>query len=141
MIALELKSDLFYILGHSEGRGQRMTKRDYLGHFEQMVLFALIRLGSNAYGVTIRQVIESRTGRTTAIGAVYATLERLEQKGFVSSRWGEPSPERGGRAKRFYSIRAPGQRALREALAATDAMAEGVREALASSMAWGWRHV
>lgn len=112
-----------------------MTKRDYLGSFEQMVLLALIRLGSNAYGVTIRQEIETRTERTTAIGAVYATLERLEQKGYVKSFKGPPTPERGGRAKRFYRIQAPGQRVLSEALAATSAMVTGVEDSLVPAKA------
>jgi PadR family transcriptional regulator, regulatory protein PadR len=76
------------------------------------VLLALVRLRTNAYGMTIRQEIETRTGRNLSIGAVYATLERLEEKGYVSSARGEPAAERGGRAKRLFRIEAAGQDAL-----------------------------
>ena len=89
-----------------------MGKNDSLGEFEQIVLLALLRLQSDVYGVNIWREIGSRTGRDVSIGAVYTTLERLERKGFVSSTIGEPTPERGGRAKRYYKIEAPGQRAL-----------------------------
>jgi len=89
-----------------------MAKGDYLGEFEQIVLLALLRLRDNAYGMTIRREILKRTGREVSIGAVYATLDRLEQKGYVSSRQGEATPERGGRAKRYFRIEAPGRRAL-----------------------------
>jgi DNA-binding PadR family transcriptional regulator len=86
-----------------------------LGEFEQAVLLSIIRLRSNAYGVPIRQELTERIGREVSFGAVYTALERLEAKGFVSSRMGDPTPERGGRAKRFYRIEAPGERALEEA--------------------------
>lgn len=89
-----------------------VRKPEHLGEFEQLVLWALVRLRDNAYGMTIRQELEERAGRTVAIGAVYTTLERLEEKGLVSSRKGEATPERGGRAKRYYRIEAPGLRAL-----------------------------
>jgi len=88
-----------------------MPKGTYLGEFEQLVLLALLRLGDEAYGVTIRREIAERTGRDVSIGAIYATLDRLEQKGFVSSRRGDPTPERGGRAKRYFRIEATGLRA------------------------------
>jgi len=83
-----------------------------LGPFEELVLLALIRLRDNAYGVTIRQEITKRTSKNVSLGAVYTTLDRLQGKGYVSSRWGEPTPERGGRAKRYFVIEAPGRRAL-----------------------------
>jgi len=83
-----------------------------LGRFEEYVLLALVRLRENAYGVTVRREIADRTGRDVSFGAVYTTLERLERKGYVSSRVGEPTPERGGRAKRYFRIEAPGRRAL-----------------------------
>ncbi len=87
----------------------------YLGEFEEIVLLTVARLGANAYGVSIRQTVQDVAGRPTSIGAVYTTLERLEQKGFVSSRQGEPTAERGGRAKRFFRVEAPGHQALAEA--------------------------
>jgi len=73
-----------------------------LGSFELMVMLALIRLGENAYGVPISEEIEQQTGRDISLGSVYATLDRLERKGLVSSTVGEPTPERGGRAKRYF---------------------------------------
>jgi PadR family transcriptional regulator, regulatory protein PadR len=88
--------------------------RELLGNFELMVLLALIRLGEDAYGVPISQAIEESTGRDVLVGSVYAALERLEEKGFVSSRVGEPTPERGGRAKRYFRITAKGLRQVRE---------------------------
>ncbi len=83
-----------------------------LGEFEEIVLLAVRHLGNNAYGVPIRQTVEKARGRTTAIGAIYTTLERLEQKGMVSSTLGEPTPQRGGRAKRYYRLEGVGERAL-----------------------------
>src|SRR5260370_34256801 len=76
-----------------------MGRRDYLGEFEQLIVLAILRLSDNAYGMTIRREIEEQTGRQTSIGALYLTLERLEQKGFVSSSLGVFTPEKGGRAK------------------------------------------
>jgi DNA-binding PadR family transcriptional regulator len=70
--------------------------REFLGAFEQLVLAALVRLGDQAYGMAVRQEIAERTGRDVAIGAVYATLDRMEEKGLVVSRTGESTPERGG---------------------------------------------
>jgi DNA-binding PadR family transcriptional regulator len=104
-----------------------MPKGAYLGAFEQHVLAALLRLRGNAYGVTIRREIVERTGRDVAVGAIYATLDRLEAKGYVSSRLGEATPERGGRAKRYFDIQAPGERALHEAWRMMDAMSEGLK--------------
>ena len=89
-----------------------MAKGDYLGEFEQIVLLAALRLGNNAYGVTIWEEIGRRTGRPVMIGAVYATLDRLEAKRFISSKVGDPTPERGGRAKRFFRITSQGSAAL-----------------------------
>ena len=103
-----------------------MAARAYLGELEQIVLLALIRLGDNAYGVPIRQEIERRTKRSLSIGALYRTLERLEDKDFVSSRTGDPTPERGGRAKRFFRAEALGLRALRRTRDALDVMWEGL---------------
>ena len=77
---------------------------DALSNFELMVMLALIRLGENAYGVPIAQEIEKHRGKEIAIGSVYAALERLESKGFVESQLGESTPERGGRAKRYFTV-------------------------------------
>ncbi len=86
--------------------------RDYLGEFEQVVLLTLWRLGEGAYGVTIRREIEERTGRAVTLGGIYPTLDRLEQKGYVSSYTGEPTSERGGRAKRHFRLQPAGREAL-----------------------------
>lgn len=91
-----------------------MSKASSLGEFEQVAMLALIRLQNNAYGVPIRQEISERIGRDVSIGAIYTTLDRLEKKGFVSSRLGDPTPERGGRAKRYFKVEAPGIKALNE---------------------------
>jgi PadR family transcriptional regulator PadR len=91
-----------------------MRKRDYLGSLEMMVLLALIRLGEDAYGVPISREIEEQSDREVALGSVYAALERLEEKGFVNSVLGEPTPERGGRAKKFFKVTGKGLRELRD---------------------------
>lgn len=91
-----------------------MRNASNLGEFEQVAMLALIRLKNNAYGVPIRQEISERIGRDVSIGAIYTTLDRLEKKGFVSSYLGEPTPERGGRAKRYFKVEAPGIKALNE---------------------------
>jgi len=102
-----------------------MSKRDHLGEFEQLTLLAILRLGPNAYGMTIRREIEERAGRATAIGALYLTLERLEQKKFISSELGEATAERGGRAKRFFTLNPSGREALKKSLEAVRKMAHG----------------
>lgn len=91
------------------------NKQNYLGEFEEIVLLTVARLGETAYGMTIRQTVEDVAGRPTSIGAIYTTLERLEDKGFISSRQGEPTPERGGRAKRYFKIEGAGAQALADA--------------------------
>lgn len=103
--------------------------RKGLGEFEQMILLALIRLRGNAYGMTIRREIAQIAEREVAIGAVYTVLQRLERKGFVSSRIGDPTVERGGRAKRYFKIEAPGEHALSESLKAIERMTEGLEPA------------
>lgn len=92
-----------------------MAKRDYLGNFELMVMLSLMRLQENAYGVPISREIEETTGREVALASVYSTLERLESKGLVCSELGEPTHERGGRAKKYFHITASGLRQVREA--------------------------
>src|SRR5712692_3743300 len=93
---------------------EQMAKRDSIGRFELMVLLALMRLGENAYGVPIAREIEETSGRDVALGSVYLALERLEEKGLVSSELGEPTAERGGRAKRYFHVTARGLRDVRD---------------------------
>ena len=92
-----------------------MAKGEYLGEFEHIVLLTILRLGDGAYGAMIRAEIEHVTGRSPAIGAVHATLERLERKGLVASWIGQPTAERGGKAKRHFKIEADGVSALKSA--------------------------
>lgn len=113
------KQRFAYNVGH-------MSRTANLGEFEQIVLLAIMRLGDDAYGVTIREEIQKRTGRSTAPGALYTTLDRLEQKGFVVSRLGEPTPERGGRAKRYYSVSAQGVDAVERAQRSFQSLLEGL---------------
>jgi len=90
-----------------------MPKRSYLGEMELMILLAVVRLGDDAYGVPISMELLDLAGREVALGSVYAALDRLEQKGFVTSVLGDPTPERGGRAKRYFRVTRAGVRALR----------------------------
>ena len=99
---------------------------DLLGSLEQIILLALVQLGSEAYGMTVRREIEARTGRNVSIGAIYATLDRLETKGYVSSFTGDPTPERGGRARRHFRVEAEGRRALRVSQEAIRKMSAGL---------------
>jgi PadR family transcriptional regulator PadR len=105
-----------------------MPKRSYLGDFELMVLLALMRLGEDAYGVPISREIEQQSGRPVALGTVYAALERLEEKELVSSELGESTPQRGGRAKRYFRITKKGLREAREARSALINLWRGLRE-------------
>lgn len=91
-----------------------MARGTHLGEFELMVLLALIRLGENAYGVPICHEIEKRSGREAALGSVYVALERLEEKGLVTSRLGESTAVRGGRAKRYFRVTAQGLHDVRQ---------------------------
>jgi PadR family transcriptional regulator PadR len=103
-----------------------MARREHPGELEQIVLLAVLRLGEDAYGVPIRLEIERRTGRSLTVGALYRTLDRLEEKGYVTSRFGDPTPERGGRSKRYFRLRPVGLRALRASRDALAAMWEGL---------------
>ena len=103
-----------------------MTGRDYLGEFEHIIVLALLRLEDRAYGVTVRQEIEFRIKREVSIGAVYATLDRLETKGYVKSHRGDPTPERGGRSKRFFRVTAKGVTAVNRTQRALQTMTEGL---------------
>ena len=103
-----------------------MAKREFLGGFELLVLLALIRLGDDAYGVPISEAIEQSSGREVSMGSVYITLDRLAEKGLVSSRLGEPTAERGGRAKTYFRITAKGLREVRQARQTLTALWHGV---------------
>jgi DNA-binding PadR family transcriptional regulator len=103
-----------------------MSDRDYLGEFEHIIVLALLRLEDRAYGVTVRQEIELRTDREVSIGAVYATLDRLERKGYVTSYRGDPTPERGGRSKRFFRVTGDGVEAVSRTHRALQSMTEGL---------------
>src|SRR4051812_39984572 len=104
-----------------------MKKRpDYLGEFEQLVLLAILRLRGNAYGMMIRQEIASKTNRFASLGAIYTTLERLEEKGYVSSWLGEATAERGGRAKKYFKVEAAGMAAIRQSCESTSRMVQGL---------------
>src|ERR1700679_2317732 len=97
-----------------------------LGELEQIVLLAIIRLGDEAYGVSIRREIALCTQREVAPGALYTTLDRLEKKAIVEVRDGDPTPERGGRAKRFYKLTREGRALLVEAQRGFKSLMDGV---------------
>jgi len=100
--------------------------KEYLGNLELMVLLSLIRVGDNAYGVQISHEIEQRTGRDVALGSVYAALDRLERKGYVTSSLGDATPERGGRRTRCYTVTPAGRRELQVSIRALRRMASGL---------------
>ncbi len=97
-----------------------------LGEFEQLILMALVRLGDDAHGAAIRAEIESRTGRAISPGALYTALDRLETRGCVSSCFGAPTPERGGKRKRLYALRPAGERELARVYESLRLMASGI---------------
>ena len=97
-----------------------------LGEFELVVLLAILRLGDQAYGVTIRGGIASCTDREPAPGALYTTLDRLEEKALVRSRYGDPAPERGGRARRYFTVTANGVRAVARAQRSLSRLMDGL---------------
>lgn len=103
-----------------------MTTHNSAGDFEQLVLLSVIRLGNNAYGMTIRREIEEQGGRSFSLGAVYRTLQRLEDKGWISSRLAEGDNTRNRRAKRFFNVEPMGEQALKKALNAVDRLRDGV---------------
>jgi DNA-binding PadR family transcriptional regulator len=104
-----------------------------LGDFEQLVLLAVLRLepDDQAYGAKIRQEIHDRSGRDVSISAVYTTLDRLEGKGFLKSRVGDPTPQRGGRRRKCYALRPAGVASLRQAYRVITAMVDGLQARLA----------
>jgi DNA-binding PadR family transcriptional regulator len=97
-----------------------------LGEFEQLLLYGLVWLGAESYGVAIRQEVERRTGRSISVGAVYTALDRMEARGFVSSRVGEPTAERGGRRRKYFRIEPLGAEALRRSYDALQQMTKGL---------------
>lgn len=102
-----------------------MSGTDYLGELEQMVLLAVMRVGEGAYGRSVRRELEETAGRRISAGAAYVTLDRLENKGLLSSWSGDPEPGRGGRPKRFYEVTPEGVRALAESRKALDRLWSG----------------
>jgi PadR family transcriptional regulator PadR len=103
-----------------------MPKGETLGEFEHLILLAVLRLAEEAYGMRVRREIEARTGREVTIGAVYATLDRLAAKGMVRSALSDPTPERGGRAKRSFQVTGAGLAAVNRAQTEFARMAEGL---------------
>ena len=98
-----------------------------IGQFEQLVLTAILQLGENAYGVTIHEAVALLAApKTVSLGSVYATLDRLEDKGFIQSWLSDPTPERGGRSKRHYRLDAAGEKALRESVQTSKRVCETV---------------
>jgi PadR family transcriptional regulator PadR len=106
---------------------------DNLGDFEQLVMLAVLRLDDEAYGTSIREELKSRAEREVSPGAIFTTLERLESRGLVTSRYGEPTAERGGRSKRFYKLTPDGRRALARALRTVRRMVQGLEPKLERS--------
>ena len=97
-----------------------------LGELEQIVMLALLRVGADAYGVPVRDEIHRCTGRDLTLGTVYKTLTRLEEKGFVGSRTGEPTPQRGGRRKKYYKPTGAGRMAVRQSLESLRTLTAGL---------------
>src|SRR5882762_8753365 len=100
--------------------------RQHLTDFELMILLAILRIGEDAYGVPIAREIEHTGGRSVLLGAIYAALDRLEENGMVTSSYGDPTPERGGRAKRFFKVTSKGLKSVKEAQRAFTALWTGI---------------
>src|SRR5689334_11511793 len=116
-----------------------MAKPDSLGQFEQLVLTAILTLREDAYGVTIHEKVEELAQpKPVSLGAVYVTLDRLEDKGLVTSWLSNPTPERGGRAKRCYRLEALGERALEESAATAKRIWDVVAEVWGKDWARQW---
>jgi hypothetical protein len=120
-----------------EGMMPAMQAFSSLGEFEQLVLLAVMQLGQDrgdaAYAVPVRDLIVARTGRNVARGALYTALERLEAKKLLSSRVGDPLPERGGRPRRYFTVTPDGVQLLREARAAVASLSQGLESLLEKS--------
>ena len=115
-------------------QGRENKVLDPLGEFEAFVLYAVLRLGDDAYGMSIHRELENTAKRRCSFGALYTTLDRLEGKGYVSSHTGSPTPERGGRAKKFFKLTASGSKALKQRYAATLRMTKGIEPLLGGAM-------
>ena len=116
-----------------------MARVDSLGQFEQLVMTAILTLADDAYGVTIHaKVSELSRPKAVSLGAVYVTLDRLEDKGLISSWLSDPTPERGGRSKRYYRLEALGERALRESAATAKRIWDGIAEVWGKEWAKRW---
>jgi DNA-binding PadR family transcriptional regulator len=109
---------------------QSMSEPPYLGELEQLLLLAILQCGEDAYTVPIRGVLADRSRRNLARGALYTSLDRLEAKGFLTSRLGEPLAIRGGRARRYFAVTASGLEALRSAQAAVADLSRGLESVL-----------
>ena len=107
-----------------------MPDRAFLGDFEQMVLAAVLRLGEGAYGAAILTEIETRTGRRVSSGSLYVTLDRIEQKGLIETWRGDPTPERGGRPRRYVRVTRSGLEALRDVRQALLNLWHGIEDRL-----------
>lgn len=107
-----------------------MATDDYLGEFEHLVMLAILQVGEGAYGVPIREEIEKRAGRPVSFGAVYATLRRLERRGYLESRAGEPEPVPGGRARKLVRLTDEGLDVLHRSRSRLASMARGLGEVL-----------
>jgi DNA-binding PadR family transcriptional regulator len=116
---LDRAADFFYYV-------ESVAKGESVGEFEHLVLLAVVRLGKDAYGMRVRREINECTGRDVSIGAVYATLDRLAAKGLVSSKLAEATPERGGRAKRWFQLTGAGVQALNRTRRDLASMLEGL---------------
>ena len=103
-----------------------MPKGESLGEFEHLILLAVYRLRADAYGMRVRQEIAGRTGRDVTIGAVYATLDRLEAKGLIAGTLADPTPERGGRAKKSFRVTGAGIEAVNRSRQELDSMVDGL---------------
>jgi PadR family transcriptional regulator PadR len=107
-----------------------MTQREFLAELEELVMLAILRLGSGAYGASILRELEEQAGREVPRGSVYVTLDRLEDKGFLISRAGEPTAQRGGRAPRLVTVTEAGLAAVRRTHAVRERLLRGLDSAL-----------
>ncbi len=103
----------------------------YLGEFEQLILFSVLQLGDNAYGVAIRENIEERTGRVVSSGSIYTALGRMRSRGLVKSRVGQPTAGKAGRPRKYYALEPSGARALRDTYSMIQAISGGLIPKLA----------
>lgn len=116
-----------------------MARTESIGQFEQLVLTAILALPGDAYGVTIHRKVEDLTSpRTASLGAVYITLDRLEDKGMISSRLSDPTAERGGRSKRCYELEAKGERVLQESAVTAKRIWDSVTETWGKNQDGHW---